>query len=114
MNNNVPCTSEGKLERIPICDLVYNSNLPLNFLRIPTHTPIVKDDKLLIPPVVVCRRDGVNYIVDGQHTIDIVVSITGSRETAIWCKVFDDPAFEQEEDIFPNPTDAMLGKEEIQ
>lgn len=114
MNNCNPLEFEDKLERIPISDLVYSSNIPTKLLSLPINSPIVDDDKMHIPPVVVYRREGINYIVNGQHTIDIVVSITGSRDTAIWCKVYEDVSFEREEDLFPNSTDILPETEDKQ
>lgn len=104
MTNCDPFISEGKLERIPISDLMYSSNIPHKLLSLPVNSPIVDGEKIHIPPVVVYRRDGINYIVNGQFTIDMVVSITGSRDTAVWCKVYENPLFEREEDLFPNQT----------
>lgn len=103
--------SEGKLERIPIRELVYSSNIPDKLLSLPAKSPFIDDDKIHIPPVVVYRRDGINYIVNGQHTIDIVLCITKSRDTSIWCRVFEKLTYEHEEELFPNPTE-MLTKTE--
>ena len=46
----------------------------------------VKDfDVYQINPVKVSRRNGINYVFDGQHTIEIVASRSGSRDTPVWC-----------------------------
>ena len=55
-----------------------------------------------INPVKVSRRDGTNYVFDGQHTIETVAIASGSRETPVWCMIYDDLAYEQEADIFAN------------
>lgn len=89
MTNCEPSAPEWKLERIPINELVYDPNLLHDYLHQLSHRPIVKDDYLHIPPVVVYRHEGINYIVDGQHTIDIVVRMTGSKDTDVWCRVYD-------------------------
>ena len=39
--------------------------------------------------VKVSRREGVNYVFDGQHTIEIVATASGSRETPVWCMVYE-------------------------
>lgn len=55
-----------------------------------------------INPVKVSRRDGTNYVFDGQHTIETVATASGSRETPVWCMIYDDLGYEQEADIFAN------------
>lgn len=55
-----------------------------------------------INPVKGSRRDGINYVFNGQHTIEIVAQVSGSRETPVWCMVYDDLAYEREADIFVN------------
>ena len=55
-----------------------------------------------INPVKVSRRDGTNYVFDGQHTVEAVATASGSRETPVWCMIYDDLAYEQEADIFAN------------
>lgn len=100
MTINNSFDSDGKLEKIPISKLVYNSNLPLDYLRLHTGSPSVACEKLHIQPVVVARQNGINYIVNGQHTVDIVVAVTGTRDTAVWCKFFENIRFENEEAVF--------------
>lgn len=36
-------------------------------------------DLYQINPVKVSRRDGINYVFNGQHTIEIVATVSGSR-----------------------------------
>lgn len=55
-----------------------------------------------INPVKVSRRGGMNYVFDGQHTIETVAIASGSRETPVWCMIYDDLGYEQEADIFAN------------
>ena len=50
----------------------------------------------------VSRRDGINYVFNGQHTIEIVAMVSGSRETPVWCMIYDDLCYEHEADIFAN------------
>lgn len=39
---------------------------------------------------------------NGQHTIEIVALVSGSRETPVWCMIYDDLCYEHEADIFAN------------
>jgi hypothetical protein len=55
-----------------------------------------------INPVKVSRRDGVNYVFNGQHTIEIIATVSESRETPVWCMIYDDLEYTQEADIFAN------------
>ena len=55
-----------------------------------------------INPVKVSRRDGTNFVFDGQHTVETVATASGSRETPVWCMIYDDLGYEQEADIFAN------------
>ena len=50
----------------------------------------------------VSRRDGVNYVFNGQHTIEIVALVSGSRDTPVWCMIYDELVYEHEADIFAN------------
>ena len=59
-------------------------------------------DPFQINPVKVSRRDGINYVFNGQHTIEIVAAVSGSRETPVWCMVYEDLKYETEADIFAN------------
>lgn len=56
----------------------------------------------LYSKVKVSRRQGVNYVFNGQHTIEIVALVSGSRDTPVWCMIYDDLEYEQEADIFAN------------
>ena len=55
-----------------------------------------------INPVKVSRRNGINYVINGQHTIEIVAEVSGSRDTPVWCMIYDDLEYEQEADVFAN------------
>ena len=59
-------------------------------------------DLYQINPVKVSRRNGINYVFNGQHTIEIVALVSGSRETPVWCMIYDDLNYTQEADIFAN------------
>ncbi len=89
-------------ELIPIKNLVssqeYQRVLSLNHVK----KTAAHFDLYQINPVKVSRRDGVNYVINGQHTIEIVASVSGSRETPVWCMVYDDLIYTEEADIFAN------------
>lgn len=55
-----------------------------------------------INPVKVSRRQGTNYVFNGQHTIEIVALVSGSRDTPVWCMIYDDFEYKEEADIFAN------------
>ena len=59
-------------------------------------------DVYQINPVKVSRRNGINYVFNGQHTIETVALVSGSRETPVWCMIYDDLDYEREADIFAN------------
>ena len=59
-------------------------------------------DTYQINPVKVSRRNGVNYVFNGQHTIEIVALVSGSRDTPVWCMIYDDLNYMHEADIFAN------------
>ncbi len=43
-----------------------------------------------------------NFVFNGQHTIEIVALVSGSRDTPVWCMVYEDLDYELEADIFAN------------
>lgn len=89
-------------ELIPIKNLVSNQEYQRN-LSIQHAKRVAENfDIYQINPVKVSRRDGVNYIFNGQHTVEIVALISGSRETPVWCMIYDDLEYEHEADIFAN------------
>ena len=42
------------------------------------------------------------FKTDGQHTIEIVATVSGSRETPVWCMIYDSLDYKNEADIFAN------------
>jgi hypothetical protein len=89
-------------EQIPIKNLVSNQEYQRNLSQHHVENAAAHFDLYQINPVKVSRRDGVNYVFNGQHTIEIVALISGSRETPIWCMIYDDLNYEHEADIFAN------------
>ena len=89
-------------ELIPIKDLVSNQEYQRNISMIHVNKAVADFDLNQINPVKVSRRNGVNYVFNGQHTAEIVATASGSRETPVWCMVYDDLEYAEEADIFAN------------
>lgn len=89
-------------ELIPIKSLVSNQNYQRNLSQAHIARTAENFDLYQINPVKVSRRDGVNYVFNGQHTIEIVAAVSGSRDTPVWCMVYDDMDYTTEADVFAN------------
>lgn len=89
-------------EKIPIKNLVSNQDYQRNLSRAHIEKAAENFDIFQINPVKVSRRDGINYVFNGQHTIEIVARVSGSRETPVWCMIYDDLSYSHEADIFAN------------
>ncbi|MDN0044928.1 DUF6551 family protein [Mediterraneibacter glycyrrhizinilyticus] len=89
-------------EQIPIKNLVSNQEYQRNISIKHVQRAAAHFDPYQINPVKVSRRDGVNYVFNGQHTIEIVALVSNSRETPVWCMIYDDLEYEHEADIFAN------------
>lgn len=94
------CIPDVRFELIPISNLVSNQDYQRD-LKESHITETAKDfDLYQIKPVKVSQRNGVNYVVDGQHTIEIVAAKSGSRDTPVWCMIYDDLKYEEEAHVF--------------
>ena len=89
-------------EKIPIKNLVSNQKYQRNLSQSHIAKAAASFDLYQINPVKVSRRDGINYVFNGQHTIEIVALVSGSRETPVWCMIYDELVYEHEADIFAN------------
>lgn len=89
-------------EKIPIKNLVSNQDYQRNLSQAHIEKAAENFDIFQINPVKVSRRNGINYVFNGQHTIEIVALASGSRETPVWCMIYDDLCYEHEADIFAN------------
>lgn len=89
-------------ELIPIKNLVSNQEYQRNVSQRHVQKAAEHFDPYQINPVKVSRRDGINYVFNGQHTIEIVALVSGSRDTPVWCMVYDDLIYTREADIFAN------------
>ena len=89
-------------ELIPIKNLVSNQAYQRNLSQNHIARAAAAFDPRQINPIKVSRRDGINYVFNGQHTIEIVALASGSRETPVWCMIFEDLEYAEEADIFAN------------
>ena len=77
-------------EQIPIKNLVSNQEYQRNISEQHVLNAAAHFDLYQINPVKVSRRNGVNYVFNGQHTVEIVALASGSRDTPVWCMIYDD------------------------
>lgn len=96
-------------EKIPIKNLVSNQDYQRNLSQSHIERAADNFDIYQINPVKVSRRDGINYVFNGQHTIEIVALVSGSRETPVWCMIYDDLSYSHEADIFANQMKFVKG-----
>lgn len=89
-------------EQIPIKNLASNQEYQRNLSLSHVRRAAENFDLYQINPVKVSRRDGINHVFNGQHTIEIIALVSGSRETPVWCMIYDDLDYTQEADIFAN------------
>ena len=89
-------------EQIPIKNLVSSQDYQRNLSMRHVKRAVENFNLYQINPVKVSRRNGINYVFNGQHTIEIIALVSGSRDTPVWCMVYDDLYYEQEADIFAN------------
>ena len=89
-------------EKIPIKNLVSNQEYQRAISMTHVKRAASRFDLNQINPVKVSRRDGINYAFNGQHTIEIVALVSGSRDTPVWCMVYENLEYSTEADIFAN------------
>ena len=89
-------------ELIPIRNLVSNQEYQRSLSQSHVELAAENFDLRQINPVKVSRRNGICYVFNGQHTVEIVAMRSGSRDTPVWCMVYDDLEYEEEADIFAN------------
>ena len=93
------CIPECTFELIPIHNLISIQDYQrgLNERHV---DEIVKDfDVRFLNVVKVSRRNGKNYVFDGQHTMETVAQKSGSRDTPVWCQVYCDLDYQDEAKI---------------
>ena len=96
-------------ELIPIKRLVSNQDYQRNLSMQHIKKTAENFDLYQINPVKVSRRNGINYVFNGQHTIEIVALVSGSRDTPVWCMVYDDMDYKIEADVFANQQKFIKG-----
>ena len=94
------CIPDVSFELIPIKNLVSNQEYQRPLSEGHIRRALDEFDVYQINPVKVSRRDGVNYVFDGQHTIEIVASASESRDTPVWCMVYDEMKYTEEAHVF--------------
>ena len=102
MNNYKEFIPNVHFEQIPIKNLVSNQDYQRNLSEAHIKKAVENFDLYQINPVKVSRRNGTNYVFNGQHTIEIIATVSNSRETPVWCMVYDDLEYGHEADIFAN------------
>lgn len=102
MNEYSPFVPNVHFEQIPIKNLVSNQEYQRNLSETHVRRAAAHFDLHQVNPVKVSRRAGINYVFNGQHTIEIVALVSGSRDTPVWCMIYDDLDYSQEADIFAN------------
>ena len=94
------CIPDVTFELIPIRNLVSNQEYQRPLSEGHIRSAVSEFDVYQINPVKVSRRDGINYVFDGQHTIEIIASESGSRDTPVWCMIYDELEYREEAHIF--------------
>ena len=102
MNNHKEYIPNVHFELVPIKDLVSNQAYQRNLSMIHVRRAVENFDLNQINPVKVSRRNGINYVFNGQHTAEIIAMVSGSRDTPVWCMIYDDLEYTEEADIFAN------------
>ena len=102
MNKHSSFVPKVHFEQIPIKNLVSNQEYQRNLSITHIQRTVENFDLYQINPVKVSRRNGINYVFNGQHTIEIIAIVSGARETPVWCMIYDDLEYTQEADIFAN------------
>ena len=89
-------------ELVPIKDLVSNQDYQRTLSWIHVKKAADNFDLNQVNPIKISRRDGVNYVFNGQHTAEIIALVSGSRDTPVWCMIYDDLNYSEEAEIFAN------------
>lgn len=89
-----------QFELIPIKELVSSQDYQRTLSIAHIRRAVENFDLYQINPVKVSRRNGINYVFNGQHTIEIVAAASGSRDTPVWCMVYEDLTYVHEANVF--------------
>lgn len=88
------------LELIPINELVCDQKYQRELSQKQVKKIVKNFTPYQINPVKVSRRDGKNYVINGQHTMEIIAQISGSHETPVWCMIYDEMDYTTEATVF--------------
>ena len=94
------CIPDVTFELIPIRNLVSSQEYQRPLSESHIRKMVEEFDVYQLNPVKVSRRDGINYLIDGQHSCEAVAAVSGSRDTPIWCMVFSDLTYKGEAHTF--------------
>lgn len=94
-------------ELIPIKNLVSNQDYQRTISLKRVKQGVENFDLYKVNPVKISQRDGQNYVIDGQHTIEMVATVSGSRDTPVWCMIYDDMDYILEADLFARQQDGI-------
>lgn len=94
-------------ELIPIKNLVSNQDYQRTISVKRVKQGVENFDLYKVNPVKISQRDGQNYVIDGQHTIEMVATVSGSRDTPVWCMIYDDMDYILEADLFARQQDGI-------
>ena len=89
-----------RFELIPIKNLTSNQEYQRNLSTSHIRRTAENFDLCQVNLVKVSRRDGINHVINGQHTVETVAIVSSSRDTPVWCMVYDDLDYKREADIF--------------
>ncbi len=67
-------------EQIPIKNLVSNQEYQRNLSELHVKRAVRILIHIKSNPVKVSRREGINYVFNGQHTIEIIAAVSGSEK----------------------------------
>jgi len=94
-------------ELIPIKNLVSNQDYQRTISVKRVKQGVENFDLYKVNPVKISQRDGQNYVIDGQHTIEMIATVSGSRDTPVWCMIYDDMDYILEADLFARQQDGV-------
>ena len=88
------------MELIPINNLVSNQDYQRKLSQRHIDRMVENFDINQINPVKVSRRNELNLVINGQHTIEAVAMVSRSRKCPVWCMVYDNLEYSHEAKIF--------------
>lgn len=98
-----------QFEQVPIKNLVSNQEYQRNLSMLHVRRMVNAFDVYQINPVKVSHRNGLNVVINGQHTIETVAAAAGTREIPVWCMVYHGLDYQQEARIFANQQKYVKG-----